>query len=135
MKFKSSAFEQMRQHLENAYPYEGCGIMLGRDNTILNIVEGTNIKQERREDRFLLDPSDILKAEKYAKQNNVEILGFYHSHPDHPAKPSITDLENAWEGYYYIIVSIDKGKIGKLGLYRLSEKSNEFIEETINIED
>ncbi|MGB9736142.1 MAG: Mov34/MPN/PAD-1 family protein [bacterium] len=135
MKLKRYVIEQMKQHLESTYPYEGCGVMLGKNNTVTDILRGTNIKQDRKEDRFVLDPSDILNAEKYAKERGIDILGFYHSHPDHPAKPSQTDLESAWEDYYYAIASVDKGRMSKIGLFKLSDKGNSFIEETINIED
>lgn len=135
MKLKSYILEQMKHHVEDTYPYEGCGVMLGKNNTVTNILKGTNIRQDRKEDRFLLNPADILIAEKYAKEKGIDILGFYHSHPDHPAKPSQTDLENAWEDYYYAIVSVENGKMSKIGLFRLSDRGNEFIEETISIED
>ncbi len=135
MKLRRAMVNQMKEHLERTYPYEGCGIILGKDDVATEIYRGTNIRQERKEDRFLLDPSDIVNAEKYAKQRSIDILGFYHSHPDHPARPSATDLESAWESYYYIIISVDKGKMSNMGLFKLSEQSNGFIEETINIED
>ncbi len=135
MKLGHTMLNQMKQHLEQTYPYEGCGVMLGKDNTATEIYRGTNIRQERQEDRFVLDPADIVQAEKYAKKRGIDVLGFYHSHPDHPARPSATDLESAWESYYYIIVSIEKGKMGTIGLFRLSEQGNSFIEETITFED
>jgi proteasome lid subunit RPN8/RPN11 len=135
MKLRHAMVNKMKEHLEQTYPYEGCGVMLGKDNVVTDIYRGSNIRQERKEDRFVLDPSDIINAEKYAKQQGIEVLGFYHSHPDHPARPSTTDLESAWESYYYIIVSIDKGAMGKMGLFRLSEQADRFIEEVINIED
>ena len=81
MKLGHTMLNQMKQHLEQTYPYEGCGVMLGKDNTATEIYRGTNIRQERQEDRFVLDPADIVQAEKYAKQRGIDVLGFYHSHP------------------------------------------------------
>ncbi len=135
MKLTASALQQMKEHLEQTYPYEGCGVMLGKDDRVTGIFRGTNVRTDRREDRFVLDPADILKAEKYARLQGVGVLGFYHSHPDHPARPSVTDLESAWEGYYYVIASIDSGRMGTVGLFRLSESADGFIEETISMED
>lgn len=135
MVLKGTALKQMRSHLEQAYPYEGCGIMLGKGDVVTMIHCGTNIRQDRQEDRFLLAPADVMDAEKLAKKNNIEIVGFYHSHPDHPAMPSLTDLENAWEGYYYLITSVNKGKMGDIGLFRLAEQESNFVQETFKIED
>ncbi len=135
MILKGAALKQMRVHLERTYPCEGCGIMLGKRDVVTMVHCGTNIRQDRQEDRFLLDPSDVMDAEKLARKNNIEIVGFYHSHPDHPARPSLTDLENAWEGYYYLITSVNKGRMEDIGVFRLSEQENEFEQETFKIED
>ncbi len=132
---KNNALKQMKSHLEQTYPHEGCGVMLGKNDVVTMIHRGTNIRQDRQEDRFLLAPSDIMDAEKLAKQNSIEIVGFYHSHPDHPAKPSTTDLESAWEGYHYLITSINKGRMEDIGVFRLPEQGNNFVQETLKIED
>ncbi len=135
MIMKGNVLQQMRNHLEQVYPHEGCGVMLGRDGVVTMLHRGTNIRQDRREDRFLLDPSDIVDAEKLARSSGTEIVGFYHSHPDHPARPSSTDLDSAWEGYYYLISSIDSGKMGDVGVFRIAEEGTGFVQETFRIED
>lgn len=135
MRLTAAALQEMRAHLENVYPYEGCGIMLGTRDTVTMIHKGNNIREDRQEDRFLLNPSDIMQAEKIAKEKGIDILGFYHSHPDHPALPSSTDLESAWEGYYYLISSVEKGTMGETGVFRLSEQSKDFVRELFSIED
>jgi proteasome lid subunit RPN8/RPN11 len=135
MVMKGTALKQMRSHLEKSYPYEGCGVMLGKGDVVTTIHCGTNVRRDRQEDRFLLAPADVMDAEKLAKKNNIEILGFYHSHPDHPARPSLTDLENAWEGYYYLITSVNKGTMEDIGLFRLAEQGGNFVQEPFKIED
>ncbi len=135
MRFKNTALKEMMVHVEQSYPYEGCGIMLGRNDLVTMIYKGNNIREDRQADRFLLDPSDIMQAEKIAKEKGIDIIGFYHSHPDHPARPSSTDLENAWEGYYYLITTVKKGKMGDTELFRLSEQGNTFVQEILNFED
>jgi len=135
MRLKRSVLEKMKRHLEQTYPYEGCGVLLGKHDVITMIHEGNNIRKDRPEDRFLLDPSDILYAEKIGKQKGIDIIGFYHSHPDHPAKPSSTDLNDAWEDYYYLIISINKGNPADMSLFRFSGESNNFLQETLKIED
>ncbi|MCL4558816.1 MAG: M67 family metallopeptidase [Deltaproteobacteria bacterium] len=132
---KDDALKHMRSHLEQAYPHEGCGVMLGSDGVITMVHRGTNIRQDRREDRFLLDPSDIVHAEKLARQKRVEIMGFYHSHPDHPARPSLTDREDAWEGRGRLGRRVDNGRMGDIGVFRLSEDGADFVQETFTIED
>ena len=135
MKLVKEALNEITAHIEQTYPYEGCGVMLGVDDKVMTIYKGTNIRQDRKEDRFLLDPSDINEAEKLARQKSMDVLGFYHSHPDHPAMPSSTDLEDAWEGYYYLIASVNHGEIGDVGLFKLSDAKKDFIKELIKIEE
>ncbi len=135
MKLRRAMVAKMQRHLEQTYPHEGCGVMLGTKDAITDIFQGTNIRQDRQEDRFVLDPLDIRHAEEYAKQQGIDVVGFYHSHPDHPARPSATDLESAWDSYYYVIVSIDRGAMNKIGMFRLSEQGDRFVDEEVTIED
>ena len=94
-----------------------------------------NIEAVRRRDRYQLDPVDMARASRLAREQGLEIVGFYHSHPDHPAKASVTDLENSspWGGYSYPIVSVVSGKVADLrSWYR---ENDAWVEETIKESD
>ncbi|MDR2419100.1 MAG: M67 family metallopeptidase [Treponema sp.] len=119
---------------EKAYPNECCGILLGAiadDDTRLveSILPIANARgQAEQYHRFQIEPEDLLRAEKEAKVQNREVLGFYHSHPDHPAQPSEYDRNNAFPFYSYIIVSIEKKKVAALTSWRLSDDRETFEE-------
>ena len=101
---------QIREHGIRDYPYECCGLLLGRYTTDRKFVSETypisNAREESaKRNRFLITPDELLRGERYAREHDLEVVGFYHSHPDSPAVPSRYDLEHAWPTYSYIIVS------------------------------
>lgn len=104
--------QAIRVHGENEYPHECCGLLLGRMDLVENkeVVETLPLSNSReveaRHNRFLITPPMLLAGEKQARQKKLDIVGFYHSHPDHPANPSSFDLEHAWPTYSYIIVAV-----------------------------
>ena len=108
--------EQMRVMGEAAYPNEGCGIFLGLagagagEAEVVEVRRGTNLREDRARDRYILDPTDILRAEKDARELGLEVVGFWHTHPDHPARPSRYDADHAWPDYVYVIMAIQSGK-------------------------
>jgi proteasome lid subunit RPN8/RPN11 len=108
-----SLVEQIENHARIAYPEECCGFLLGTGEnnrrTILKIEPANNINKDLRTMRYEIAPNDIIKMEKQAQENNLWLLGFYHSHPDHPAKPSRYDSEGAWPWYTYLILSVKQG--------------------------
>lgn len=102
--------KEIREHGVRDYPYECCGLLLGRYGEDGKIVEETypisNAREESaKRNRFLITPEELMKGERYARGRDLEVVGFYHSHPDSPAVPSNYDLEHAWPTYSYIIVS------------------------------
>ena len=112
MKISAELREQMRALGEKAYPNEGCGILLGGFGDEIEVVEvreGTNLREDRARDRYILDPKDILQAEKDARERGIEVVGFWHTHPDHPAQPSQYDADHAWPEYVYVIMAIHSG--------------------------
>ena len=96
----------IRQHGEATYPHECCGAMVGRDGCVTDVVALPNTTEEGPRRRFLVRPSDYREAERKASELGAELLGFYHSHPDHPARPSQYDLDHAWPTFAYVIVSV-----------------------------
>ena len=104
-----SLLREIRAHGVKDYPYECCGLMLGRFNAGGKVVTETypisNAREESaKRNRFLIEPVELMRGERYAREHDLEVVGFYHSHPDSPAAPSQYDLEHAWPTYSYIIV-------------------------------
>lgn len=108
-----------------AYPEEGCGSILGVVEGALTIARevsrGRNIERERPRERYLLDPADQLADEERARAAGLEVVGYWHSHPDHPAAPSRTDRDRAARGVSYLILSVRAGAIGDLRAFRMDE--------------
>src|SRR4249919_104378 len=96
----------IRQHGQETYPHECCGALVGRDGVVSAIVALPNTTDEGPRRRFMVRPSDYQLAERRASELGGELLGFYHSHPDHPARPSQYDLDHAWPNFAYIIVAV-----------------------------
>ena len=96
----------IRQHGQETYPHECCGALVGRDGVVSAVVALPNTTDEGPRRRFMVRPSDYQLAERRASELGVELLGFYHSHPDHPARPSQYDLDHAWPTFAYIIVAV-----------------------------
>ena len=122
---------------EAAYPDECCGILLGEIDSAGNkIVKQLQAINNAREDgekyhRFLITPEDMLQAEQTARAAKMEVIGFYHSHPDHPAVPSEYDRDHALPFYSYAIVSVEKEKAKELTSWELSEDRTVFLPEKI----
>ncbi len=103
----------MREHLEAGYPNEACGALIGRvnaaDHEVTEFRGMRNTITDRPWDRYALDPLEQLRAQKDAESRGLEIIGFAHSHPDHPPVPSRFDADHAWTFYSYLVASVQKG--------------------------
>jgi proteasome lid subunit RPN8/RPN11 len=112
MRITESALEAIREHGAEGYPHEICGIMLGPrgEGKVTEVRRARNIIVERARDRYEIDPRDHIRIQREADAASLDIVGYYHSHPDHPAQASRFDTERAWAGYVYLIVSIENGK-------------------------
>jgi len=99
----------IRRHGQETYPHECCGAIVGNADRAVDVVPLPNTTEEGPRRRFLIRPSEYTLAERRAQDLGLELLGFYHSHPDHPARPSQTDLDYAWPNFAYIIVSVVDG--------------------------
>ncbi|AJY74494.1 Mov34/MPN/PAD-1 family protein [Paenibacillus beijingensis] len=129
--------QEINKHAEEDYPYECCGILFGQfgaDNnkTVTQLRRSSNARQdEAKHNRFLISAEELMRSELYARKHGLDIVGFYHSHPDHPAIPSAFDLEHAWPLYSYIIVSVRAGEAGDLTSWELKHDRSAFNAETI----
>src|SRR5260370_3496699 len=110
--------QAIRAHGQETYPHESCGALVGSGDRVAEIVALPNTTEEGPRRRFLVRPSDYRLAEQRAQELGNELLGFYHSHPDHPARPSQYDLDHAWPTFAYIIVSVvgDGPEAGSAGV-------------------
>ncbi|MBA3492703.1 MAG: M67 family metallopeptidase [Gammaproteobacteria bacterium] len=129
--------ESMRNRIAAAvtagYPHETCGLLIGRQGAgaveVLDSVQAANLDQERPGDRYELDPKAMLAEDRDARSRGLEIVGVWHSHPDHPAAPSETDRAAAWEGWSYLIVSVARDGINAIRSWRLD--AGQFYEEDV----
>lgn len=122
-------------HIENhgreTYPNECCGALIGTADVVVECYSLPNTTEEGPRRRFLVSPDDYRAAEKRAKEVGHELLGFYHSHPDHPARPSQYDLDHAWPVFSYVIIAVAKGEPGAMKSWRLREDRSAFDQEPI----
>jgi proteasome lid subunit RPN8/RPN11 len=134
--------QKIRAHGAETYPHECCGALLGRDSEATH----PNVDREvralfplvnRRDDsprnRFSVAAEDVLDADKAAEQQGLEVIGWYHSHPDHPARPSQYDQDHAWPWYSYVIVSVQNGSPKEITSWRLDDDREAFSPEGIEI--
>jgi proteasome lid subunit RPN8/RPN11 len=118
-------------HGRETYPNECCGAMYGADGRVTEVLALPNTTEEGPRRRFLVRPQDYMAAEKKARELGAEMLGFYHSHPDHPALPSQYDLDHAWPNLSYVIVSVQAGEPGDLRSWVLRDDRSQFDEEAV----
>ncbi|GIV10298.1 MAG: hypothetical protein KatS3mg019_2389 [Fimbriimonadales bacterium] len=132
------AAADIRAHAREEYPHECCGALLGIEQSetraITQIIRLANERADQRERRFYVSPQQVLMAEWQARAAGLSLLGFYHSHPDHPAVPSDYDREHALPYYSYPIVSVRQGEPTELRSWRLQEDRIGFDEETVAVQ-
>ncbi len=133
MKITDSLLKQIHAHLESGYPNEACGVMLGHEDAVSEIISADNTRTDSAHNRYLIDPLVYMKIEREADKRGLAILGIYHSHPDVPARPSQFDLDHAWPNFSYLIVSVAKGKAVETYSWRLREDRSQFDQEQIEI--
>ena len=128
---------EVQVHLLRVYPEEGCGVMLGGEHDghrqVTRIVAFENQREDSRHNRYVISPEQFLAAEYQGREHGLDVLGFFHSHPDHPARPSAFDLEHAWPYYSYLIVSVLQGRIDAMRSFRLTDDRSRFEQETLEM--
>ena len=141
LKLGQSHYDSIRQHGEQTYPHECCGVLLGQFENEVRVVTSMvrcgNTRTDSPKSRYNIDPKELVRIQREARERNEEIIGFYHSHPDHPAHWSETDLAEAhWFGCSYVITSVEKGRAALTKSFELTgaeENEKRFSDEKIDI--
>jgi proteasome lid subunit RPN8/RPN11 len=141
LKLSDAAFEQVRKHGEETYPHECCGVLLGLSqegtNEVQAVVRAGNTRTDSAHNRYHIAPQELVRIQRQARENHLDIVGFYHSHPDHPARWSPTDLAEAhWLGCSYVITAVQQGVAQQTNSYLLSgatEEDKKFVDEPIEV--
>jgi proteasome lid subunit RPN8/RPN11 len=134
-------YDALRRHGEETYPHECCGVLLGRMDRDERIVTSTtragNTRTDSAHNRYNIDPKDLIRIQREGRGRGEDIIGFYHSHPDHPARWSPTDHAEAhWLGCSYVITSVEKGKAVVTNSFELTgsdESDKKLVDEKIEV--
>ncbi len=130
--------DEIRRHGESEYPHECCGLLIGRLNEegrkrVVEVYPISNAREEEaKHNRSLITPVEYMRGERYARGRDLDVVGNYHSHPDHPAAPSQFDLDHAWPTWSYIIVSVREGRARDLRSWEMAADRSRFDEEEIS---
>jgi proteasome lid subunit RPN8/RPN11 len=141
LKINKIELDSLRQHGEETYPHECCGVLLGRVNGDARVVSAAvrcgNTRNDSPQNRYNIDPKELIRIQREGRERGEDIVGFYHSHPDHPAKWSPTDLAEAhWFGCSYVITSVEKGRAVTTNSFELTgseENSKKLVDEEVEI--
>jgi proteasome lid subunit RPN8/RPN11 len=143
LKISQAEYAALRRHGEETYPEECCGVLLGRANgegarMVTSTARCRNTRTDSPQNRYNIDPRELIRIQREGRERGEEIVGFYHSHPDHPAHWSATDFAEAhWIGCSYVITSVEKGKATETKLFELAgseESDKQFVEEKVEVE-
>jgi proteasome lid subunit RPN8/RPN11 len=139
LKIAQSVYDSIRAHGEKTYPHECCGVLLGHDGNggrvVTQAVRCDNTRIDAPQNRYSIAPKELIRIQLDSRKDGLDILGFYHSHPDHPARWSPTDFAEAhWLGCSYVISAVEEGRAGVTNSFLLagdSEDSKSFQDEVI----
>jgi proteasome lid subunit RPN8/RPN11 len=140
LKIREALLRKIHAHGVETYPHECCGALLGGDSEgessreVVDLLPLANRRNDSPRNRFELTPDDVRLAEKTARDKRLELIGWYHSHPDAPARPSEFDRDHAWPWYSYIIVSVQKGEPRNTTSWRLRDDRSGYDAEAIESE-
>ncbi len=130
------ALQSIREEATRAYPHEGCGALLGAaDGIVTEALTLPNQEAQSPRTRFTISPADYLSVETTAEARGSRLLGFWHSHPDHAARPSATDREHAWEGLLTVVVAVEKGRPGDITAWTVPGRGEPFAELPLTAEE
>ena len=142
LKLTQSVYDALRAHGQETYPHECCGVLLGQMDGDTRIVTSSaragNTRTDSAHNRYNIDPKDLIRIQREGRNRGEDIVGFYHSHPDHPAQWSKTDFAEAhWFGCSYVITSVEKGRATITNSFELAgteEADKKFLNEKIQVE-
>ncbi len=142
LKIGKAEFDALRKHGEETYPHECCGVLLGSmegdERRVAEVVRCGNTRDDRPQDRYHIDPRELVRIQRQGRERGLDIVGFYHSHPDHPARWSQTDLAEAhWIGCSYVITSVEQGRAATTNSFVLlgaMEEDKHFEDEPVEVE-
>ena len=142
LKIGKTEFEEIRRHGEETYPHECCGVLLGRadgdERAVTSTARAGNTRTDSAHNRYNIDPKDLIRIQREGRGRGEDIIGFYHSHPDHPARWSPTDLAEAhWFGCSYVITSVEKGRAAVTNSFELTgsdESDKKLVDEGIEVD-
>jgi proteasome lid subunit RPN8/RPN11 len=141
LKISKTELDALRRHGEETYPYECCGVLLGQvvgdTRVVTSVARCGNTRSDSPQNRYHIDPKELIRIQRQGRERGEDIVGFYHSHPDHPARWSATDLAEAhWFGCSYVITSVQKGKAVVTNSFELTgseENGKKLVDEEISI--
>jgi proteasome lid subunit RPN8/RPN11 len=141
LKITRQHYDSIRRHGEETYPHECCGVLLGQmdgdTRTVTSLARAGNTRTDSAHNRYNIDPKELIRIMREGRKRGEDVIGFYHSHPDHPARWSQTDLADAhWYGCSYVITSIEKGKAEATNSFALTgndENNKKFVDEKIEV--
>jgi proteasome lid subunit RPN8/RPN11 len=141
LKISRDAYLVLRRHGEETYPHECCGVLLGTFNgdakSVTSVARCGNTRSDSPHNRYNIDPKELIRIQREGRERGEDIVGFYHSHPDHPARWSPTDLAEAhWLGCSYVITSVAKGKAEITNSFELTgadENDKKLVDENVEV--
>ena len=137
IRLKSADIEEIKQIAQKTYPHECCGVMVGSvENgvkTVTELIPAENQRTDSPANRYLITPDLLNELEKKLKGTDRAIVGFFHSHPDVPARPSTYDQDHAWPWYSYVIVSVNRGQAGEVHNWKLRDDRSAFDAEKMEL--
>jgi proteasome lid subunit RPN8/RPN11 len=141
LKLPETAYAAIRRHGEETYPHECCGVLLGQmgegARVVTSAVRCGNTRNDSPHNRYHIDPKELVRIQREGRERGEDVVGFYHSHPDHPARWSQTDFAEAhWIGCSYVITSVEKGKAAITNSFELlgnDESDKKFADENLEV--
>jgi proteasome lid subunit RPN8/RPN11 len=143
LRMARAVYDSIRAHGEETYPHECCGALLGESTLqgwrVTGAIQAGNTRTDSAHNRYSIAPLELVRIEREARRQGIEIAGFYHSHPDHPAQWSVTDFAEAhWLGCSYVITEVAQGKASVTNSFLLTgpgEEDKQFLQESIHLDD